>query len=262
VKGDIVSPSVALAFAITLASSGAVSSRPAEALRAPTTGSAVVGLLGADGRAEGTLVATSDGFAFHAFVVDVPADAVRWTLELDADADLDLALRFGAIGPHEGPPGGDWDRFDVGAENPTVVVLERPWPGRWTVVVVAPLEPGAWGTYALVSAMERGQPADVGIAGTFRCRDGDALLRLRLEGDGRIVGTLEGPRVRYVVDAVATLDGAYGVIRDEAGWVGFLARPAPAGLAVVLFELDAESRAIEESAWWIRFDRIVEGPGP
>jgi hypothetical protein len=252
------------AVAVAVAWSGAAAGQSAAAPRAPTTGSAVVGVLGPDGRAEGTLVATPDGFAFHTFVVDVPVDVVSWTLVLDADADLDLALRFGAMasGPFDPAPGGGWDRLDVGTENPTVLSLERPRPGRWTVAVVAPPGPGAWAPYGLDSTTERAAPADAGVAGTFRCRDGDALLRLRLEDDGRVVGTLAGPRHRYVVDAVATGDGAYGVMRDDAGWIGFLALSAPAGLAVVLFELDAESHAIEETAWWMRFDRIGAGHGP
>jgi hypothetical protein len=256
---------VAVGLALALAASGGAGAEPAAALRVPTTGSALGGVLDVDGRAEGTLVATSDGLSFHAFVVDVPPDALRWTLELDADADLSLALRYRgmtASAPADPPPGGGWDRFDVGVENPTVVIVERPPPGPWSVVVVARLEPGAWGTYVLASAIVRGTATESGVAGTYLCRASDALLRLRIDDDGRIVGTLEGTRARYDVDAVATVDGAYGVIWNATGWIGFLALSAPAGLTVVLFELDAESHAIRESARWMRFDRIGGRRGP
>jgi hypothetical protein len=165
-------------------------------------------------------------------------------------------------GPGDAPPGGDWDRFDIGSANPTVLTLERPRPGRWFVVVVAPLEPGAGGSYVLESWTERSASSEAGVKGTFRCRDSDALLRLRVADDGRLVGTLEGRSGRYDVDAIERDGGAYGVIWNATGWIGFLALPAPGGLAVVLFELDDESHAIEESAWWMRFDRIGAGPGP
>jgi hypothetical protein len=267
---------VTWAVAFVLASWGATDADPEASGRPWTAGSAVVGVLAADGRAEGALTATSDGFAFHAFVVDLPPDVVSWTLELHADADLDLALRFGAMlrgGPPGGlrgaagrasdaPPGGDWDRFDIGSANPTVLTLERPRPGRWFVVVVAPLEPGAGGRYVLESWTERSASSEAGVTGTFRCRDSDALLRLRVADDGRLVGTLEGPSGRYDVDAIERDGGAYGVIWNATGWIGFLALPTPSGLAVVLFELDDESHAIEESAWWMRFDRIGASPGP
>ena len=87
---------MAAVFALGVAAAQAPAS-----LTVPTTGSTVIGGLALDGVAQGALVAGVDGVAFHTFWFDVPAGVGRWTLRLEADADLDLAVKFGSSGIQE-----------------------------------------------------------------------------------------------------------------------------------------------------------------
>jgi len=245
---------------LVIAPGSGLAAPPPALVTAPSTGPGLVGGLPLDGRAQGSLVASAGGVAFHAYRVELPAGLLRWTLTLDADADLDLAVKFGsAIASYASAErGGDWDRFDVAIGNPTVMVVERPRAGLWYVDVVNPLEPGAWGTYRLSSTVVGGAPADVGLAGTYRCRGSDALLRLRREDDGRLVGALEDAdaRVRFVLAGVVTAAGGRGVVGSDAGRLGFVATLTPTGLELRLFDVDAAGHAIAGSAWRARFDRV------
>lgn len=134
----------------------------------PTTEPMVVGAIAADGQAQGALVATDGGIAFHTFWVDVPAGVTRWTLTLDADADLDLAVKFGAeIQDYtDRDRGGDWDYRDVATGNPTVLTIDAPQAGRWYVDVFNLLQAGTRGTYRLTLATTRAAaPAGGGLPG-------------------------------------------------------------------------------------------------
>lgn len=140
-------PCLRVLVAVAVAFGVAAAQAPAS-LAVPSTGSAVVGALALDGVAQGTLVAGGDGVAFHTFWFDVPAGVARWTLTLDADSDLDLAVKAGAeIATYaDRDRGGDWDYRDVDTRNPTVLVLDAPAPGRWYVDVFNALPAGTRGT--------------------------------------------------------------------------------------------------------------------
>ncbi|MDF1521786.1 MAG: hypothetical protein P1P87_03080, partial [Trueperaceae bacterium] len=142
---------VLMAVAVALGVAAAQAPAP---LNVPTTGSMVVGALALDGVAQGTLVAGGDGVAFHTFWFDVPAGVARWTLTLDADADLDLAVKAGAeIATYvDRDRGGDWDYRDVDTRNPTVLTIDAPQAGRWYVDVFNALPVGTRGTYRLGSS--------------------------------------------------------------------------------------------------------------
>jgi len=134
----------------------------------PTTDPMVVGAIAADGQAQGALVATAGGVAFHTFWVDVPAGVTRWTLTLDADVDLDLAVKFGAEiqDYNDRGRGGDWDYRDVETGNPTVLAIDAPQAGRWYVDVFNLLQAGTRGTYRLTLTTARATaPAGGGLPG-------------------------------------------------------------------------------------------------
>jgi hypothetical protein len=118
---------------------------------APSAEAGNVGALALEGVAQGALAAVSGGVAYHTYWIDVPAGLASWTLTLDADIDLDIAVKFGSeittyVEPAEG---GDWDYRDIDTRNPTTVVIERPQAGRWYVDVFNALQPGARGNYRL-----------------------------------------------------------------------------------------------------------------
>jgi hypothetical protein len=120
-------------------------------LQAAFEGSGTVGTLAPGGRARGRLAGEDGAVAYHTYVVEVPAGLARLVLELDADIDLDLAVKYGAdiqsYGPRE--QGGDWDHLDAGEANPTVVVVEAPAAGPWYVDVIHALGAGSIGAYTL-----------------------------------------------------------------------------------------------------------------
>jgi hypothetical protein len=123
---------------------------PAEVV-AGETGTAFIGELPANGRARGRLDGMRDRVNYHTYVVQVPAGATRLALELDADVDLDIAVKHGSeIGSFaDKDRGGDWDFRDIGTQNPTVVVIEQPRPGTWYVDVMNALGNGLNGNYVL-----------------------------------------------------------------------------------------------------------------
>jgi|GEM_PF-728040 len=87
-------------------------------------GARVEGRLGGDG-------ATS----YHTYVVDVPAGTSRLTFALEADADLDLFIKYGSDIIEWGDSG-DWLQRDVSLDPFATLIVERPTPGRWFVDVV------------------------------------------------------------------------------------------------------------------------------
>lgn len=125
---------------------------------ADQTGSAIIGVLPPTGRGRGRLNGAADAFAYHTYVVDVPAGATRLTIELDADADLDIAAKFGSdiLSYADKDRGGDWDYRDIGTQNPTTLVIERPNPGRWYIDVINALGAGQNGNYTLTVAVGGG----------------------------------------------------------------------------------------------------------
>ena len=89
--------------------------------------------LGEQVRAE--LTGTVDTAAFHTYVVDVPAGTSTLTVEMTADDDLDLFLKYGSEIVSLGDDG-DWDFRDVDVANRAVLTVPAPSPGRWYVDVV------------------------------------------------------------------------------------------------------------------------------
>jgi len=254
---------LATLLAIGFACAPFAAAQATRGVTAPTTGSAFVGLIPVEGWAQGSLVASADVVALHGYRVDVPAGLRLWTLELDADADLDLAVKYGSpIATYrDRASGGDCDRLDVGTDNPTVVVVAWPWAGPWYVAVLNPLEPGVWGTYRLTSIPLEGAPLEIDVEGVYRGRASGTLLVLRRDGE-RVVGTLGTRERAFAVDAMPLGTGAYGLILGDAGRLGFVAFLTPTGIALVLFDVDADGRAIEGSAWGAAFEREAEAPAP
>jgi len=123
---------------------------PAEIV-ANETGTADIGAVSPNGRARGRLDGLADELTFHAYVVDVPAGATRLTIELDADADLDIAVKHGSETNSfaDRDRGGDWDYRDIGTQNPTTLVIDQPAAGRWHIDVLNILGAGRGGDYVL-----------------------------------------------------------------------------------------------------------------
>jgi hypothetical protein len=123
---------------------------PAEVV-AGETGTADIGAVPANGRARGRLDGVADDLSFHAYYVDVPAGSTRLTIVLDADLDLDLAVKHGIATERfsDKDRGGDWDYRDVGTQNPTTIVIDQPAAGRWFVDVLNILGAGQNGNYVL-----------------------------------------------------------------------------------------------------------------
>lgn len=121
---------------------------------APSAEPGTVGALALDAVAQGAILAVAGGFAYHTYWVDVPAGLARWSLTLDADIDLDIAVKFGSeiTSYVERAEGGDWDYRDIDTVNPTIIVIERPQAGRWYVDVFNALQPGSRGNYRLTLA--------------------------------------------------------------------------------------------------------------
>jgi len=90
-------------------------------------------LLGEQVRAE--LAGTIDTAAFHTYFVEVPAGTATLTVEMTADADLDLFLKYGSEIVSLGDDG-DWDFRDIDVANRAVLTVPAPSPGRWYVDVV------------------------------------------------------------------------------------------------------------------------------
>jgi hypothetical protein len=194
----------------------AAPSPPAEVV-ASTAGTADIGAVAPDGRARGRLDGVADDLAFHGYYVDVPAGSSRLTIVLDADLDLDLAVKHGAATESfaDRDQGGDWDYRDIGTQNPTRLVIDRPAAGRWFVDVLNALGAGRNGTYVLAFATEGGgaPPASPGGAAPPQPPEvvadatGTAFIGA-LPLDGRARGRLDGGAGRatyhtYVVEVPA-----------------------------------------------------------
>jgi hypothetical protein len=115
------------------------------------TDSGVVGTLAVDASAHGRLDGVPDAVSYHTYHVDVPDGLARLTVELDADIDLDLAIKHGSEirSYRDRADGGDWDHRDMDTANPTTVVVERPAAGRWFIDVFNALGDGHDGDYRL-----------------------------------------------------------------------------------------------------------------
>jgi S1-C subfamily serine protease len=99
------------------------------------TGSGLMGALVLGGPVSAELAAGGQRVAFHTYVVDVPQGTARLTVEMTADVDLDLFLKFGseivALGD-----AGDWHYRDIDPAPAATFTIPAPAPGRWYVDVV------------------------------------------------------------------------------------------------------------------------------
>lgn len=122
-------------------------------VEAPFTHEGTVGALPLGGSARGSLAGAADALPYHTYVIDVPAGASRLVLELEADAPLGLAAKFGSdIRSYAArDQGGDWDEFDTSDSRHKTVVIQAPRAGRWYVDVVNWLGPGHTPMYHLTA---------------------------------------------------------------------------------------------------------------
>jgi len=177
---------------------GGAPAAPAEVV-ANETGTADIGAVPPNGRARGRLDGVADDLSFHAYYVDVPAGSTRLTIVLDADADLDIAVKFGSPTDRfsDKDRGGDWDYRDIGTQNPTTLVIDQPAAGRWFVDVLNVLGAGQNGNYVLSFATEGGGaapapgPAPVPAPEVVASETGTAFIGA-LPANGRGRGRLDG----------------------------------------------------------------------
>ena len=98
-------------------------------------GSGLVGPVALGEQVRSELAGTVDTAAFHTYFVEVPTGASTLVVEMTADADLDLFLKYGSEIVSLGDEG-DWDYRDIEAENRALVTVPAPRAGRWYVDVV------------------------------------------------------------------------------------------------------------------------------
>lgn len=206
-----------------------VSAPPAEVV-ADATGTADIGAVAPNGRARGRLDGIADDLSFHAYYVDVPDGSTRLTIVLDADLDLDLAVKHGAPTERfsDRDVGGDWDYRDIGTQNPTTLVVDQPAAGRWFIDVLNILGAGQNGTYVLAISTEGGSAAPPAAPGSTTPAQAPEIVAQ--ETGTAFVGPLP-------LDGLARgrLDGAAG----RASYHTYVV-DVPAGTARVTFVLDAD----------------------
>jgi hypothetical protein len=90
-----------------------------------------------------------DAWAFHTYRIDVAPGTNTLTIRLQADADLDLFLKFGSeIATYA--EDGDWQYRDIEITNDATLSLRGPQPGTWFVDVAwAVGDPSARARYEL-----------------------------------------------------------------------------------------------------------------
>ena len=98
-------------------------------------GSGLVGPVALGEQVRSELAGTVDTAAFHTYFGDVPAGTSTLTVEMTADADLDLFLKYGSEIVSLGDDG-DWDHRDIDLAHRAVLTVPAPRPGRWYVDVV------------------------------------------------------------------------------------------------------------------------------
>jgi len=107
---------------------------PATARRALDPSSGTVGGVPFGARVEGRL-AGIDGISYHTYVVDVPVGTPRVSFVMQADADLDLVIKYGSDILDWGD-GGDWLLRDIDVAPYATLTVDAPTPGPWYVDVI------------------------------------------------------------------------------------------------------------------------------
>lgn len=203
-------------------------------VEAPFTHAGTIGPLPLGGSARGRLaggtVDAADAAVYHTYVVDVPAGASRLVLELDADLQLDLAVKFGSDIQSYAPrdQGGDWDEFDTSDARQKTIVIQAPRAGPWYVDVVNWLGAGQTGTYRLTAHaptdMGAPSPTQLPAPTPVATEVPDPCLLLPLMPAGATTGPPPviglGTRLVYYT-AAASIPGERGqLVQDDHGsWV-------------------------------------------
>lgn len=209
---------------LALAVAQTPSTAPLE-LQAASERSGTVGTLVPGGRARGRLAGESGAVAYHTYVVEVPTGLARLVLELDADIDLDLAVKYGADIQSYAPrdQGGDWDHLDVGEQNPTVIAVEAPAAGRWYVDVIHALGTSNSGAYTLVVHVGVGGAGPAPAPGPLAEVPNPCLLLPLVPAAATLgppPGVALGTRLVYYTAAASIPGERTQLVQDEQGnWV-------------------------------------------
>lgn len=120
---------------------------PAALRRALDPSSGVVAVIPIGARIAGRLANRSD-VAYHTYVVEVPAGTAELSVDLVADADLDLFVKFGSE-IVDLSDDGDWYARDIELDHSARLRVASPRAGRWFIdVAYYPDVPGT-ATYSL-----------------------------------------------------------------------------------------------------------------
>jgi S1-C subfamily serine protease len=98
-------------------------------------GTGLVGALTPGEQVRAQLAGAGEGIAYHTYYVEVPAGAPQLVVEMAADVDLDLFLKYGSEIVSLGDEG-DWDYRDIDAAPRATFTVAAPASGRWYVDVV------------------------------------------------------------------------------------------------------------------------------
>ena len=93
-----------------------------------------VGSLPFGARVDGRL-AGIDGVSYHTYIVDVPVGTPRVSFVMQADADLDLVIKYGSDIVDWGD-GGDWLQRDLDVAPFATLTVDAPAAGRWYVDIL------------------------------------------------------------------------------------------------------------------------------
>lgn len=107
------------------------------ALRAPHSESGTIGRLAIGQTATGALrgAGNDPSSSYHTYTVTVPPNTPRLVIEMSADADLDLGVKYGSAIEEYGM-NADWDLGDDSQSSRARLVVPNPTPGTWYVDVI------------------------------------------------------------------------------------------------------------------------------
>jgi hypothetical protein len=98
-------------------------------------GTGLVGPLTPGEQVRAQLAGAAEGIAYHTYYVEVPRGAAQLVVEMAADVDLDLFLKYGSEIVSLGDEG-DWDYRDIDAAPRATFTVTGPASGRWYIDVV------------------------------------------------------------------------------------------------------------------------------
>lgn len=101
-----------------------------------------IGNIGIGQQATHTIVGQVDGINYHTYAVVVPEGTAQVTIDLKADFDVDLAIKFGSD-IQSWADTGDWDYRDVTEDYGGAFAITNPRPGLWYVDVIYYYEEGS-----------------------------------------------------------------------------------------------------------------------